>query len=52
MRTYLGTITYNLRVTDAIVKFQITQAKQFLLIKLSDTGTLGGDTTSYLIESA
>ena len=46
-----GTITYNLRVTDAYSEVS-DYTGQTIPINQADTGTLGGDTTSYLIESA
>ena len=45
-----GTITYNLRVTDAYSEVS-DYTGQTIPINQADTGTLGGDTTSYLIES-
>ena len=45
-----GTITYNLRVTDAYSEVS-DYTGQTIPINQFDTGTLGGDTTSYLIES-
>ena len=46
-----GTITYNLRVTDAYSEVS-DYTGQTIPINKVDTGTLGGDTTSHLIESA
>ena len=46
-----GTITYNLRVTDAYSEVS-DYTGQTIPINQADYGTLGGDTTSYLIESA
>jgi len=46
-----GTITYNLRVTDAYSEVS-DYTGQTISINQADTGTLGGDTTSYLIESS
>ena len=46
-----GTITYNLRVTDAYSKSSDYTGRTITINKV-DTGTLGGDTTSHLIESA
>ena len=46
-----GTITYNLRVTDSYSKSSDYTGRTFT-IAAADTGTLGGDTTSYIIESA
>ena len=45
-----GTITYNLRVTDAYSKSSDYTGRT-ITIAAADTGTLGGDTTSYIIES-
>ena len=46
-----GTITYNLRVTDSYSEVS-DYTGQTIPINQADTGTLGGDTTSHLIESA
>ena len=46
-----GTITYNLRVTDSYSEVS-DYTGQTIPINQADTGTLGGDTTSYLIESS
>ena len=46
-----GTITYNLRVTDSYNEVS-DYTGQTIPINQADTGTLGGDTTSHLIESA
>jgi hypothetical protein len=46
-----GTITYNLRVTDSYSKSSDYTGRTFT-IAAADTGTLGGDTTSYIIESS
>jgi len=46
-----GTITYNLRVTDSYSEVS-DYIGQTIPINQADTGTLGGDTTSHLIESA
>ena len=45
-----GTLTYNLKVTDNYDK-STTYSNQTITIATPDTGTLGGDTTSYIIES-
>ena len=45
-----GTLTYNLRVTDAYSKSS-DYIGRTITIAAGDTGTLGGDTTSYIIES-
>ena len=46
-----GTITYNLRVTDSYSEVS-DYIGNTISINDVDTGTLGGDTTSYIIESA
>ena len=45
-----GTLTYNLKVTDNYDK-STTYSNQTITIATPDNGTLGGDTTSYIIES-
>ncbi len=45
-----GTLTYNLKVTDNYNK-STTYSNQTIAIATPDGGTLGGDTTSYIIES-
>ena len=46
-----GTYTYNFKVTDAYSK-STTYSGRTITIAQPDVGTLGGDTTSYIIESA
>ena len=46
-----GTLNYNLRVTDSYSESSDYTGRT-LTIAAADTGTLGGDTTSYIIESA
>ena len=45
-----GTLTYNIKVTDNYDK-STTYSNQTITIATPDGGTLGGDTTSYIIES-
>jgi hypothetical protein len=45
-----GTLTYNLKVTDNYNK-STTYSSKTITIAAPNTGTLGGDTTSYIIES-
>ena len=45
-----GTLNYNLRVTDSYSESSDYTGKT-ITIAAADTGTLGGDTTSYIIES-
>ena len=46
-----GTYTYNFKVTDSYSK-STTYSGRTITIAQPDVGTLGGDTTSYIIESA
>jgi hypothetical protein len=46
-----GTYTYDVTVTDKYSK-STTYSSRTITIAQGDTGTLGGDTTSYIIESA
>ena len=45
-----GTLTYNLKVTDNYDK-STTYSSKTITIASADGGTIGGDTTSYIIES-
>ena len=45
-----GTLTYNLKVSDSYSK-STTYSNQTITIASANVGTLGGDTTSYIIES-
>ena len=45
-----STLTYNIKVTDSYSK-STTYSNQTITIASADDGTLGGDTTSYIIES-